>query len=133
MKQTGRGRQSTMRAFSCAAVAVLTAASLAQMRVGLDGGALDANLGVNSGGFNRPIQAGSFSAPPSMSTARYVPGMTRTLYGFQSTGTPMSNPQIASSFVMQRYNPAGFSGWSGLPNPNYITPGWQYQYRYAWR
>jgi hypothetical protein len=123
-------RQVTTRLLVFAAAVILTTATMSQMRMGLDGGALDANLGVNSGGFNRPIQAGSFSAP-SFSNARYAPGMTRSMYGFQSTGTPIYNPQIASSFVMQRYSPVGYSGWSGVPS--FVSPGWQYQYRYAWR
>lgn len=127
-------RPRTTRAAALAVVAMFVAAAMAQQQLGLGGGALDANLGVNSGGYNRAVAPGAYSSP-GFSNARYVPGVTRSMYGYQSTGSTVYNPQVASSMVQQRYNPAGYAGYGGYGGgyggPSYVSPGWQMQqYRY---
>jgi hypothetical protein len=122
------------RAAALAAIVTLAAAALAQQQMGLGGGALDANLGVNSGGYNRAVVPGAYSSP-GFSNARYVPGVTRGMYGYQSSGGTVYNSQVAGSMVQQRYSPAGYAGYGGYGGgyggPAYVSPGWQMQrYRY---
>jgi hypothetical protein len=134
MNRIEYARPRTTRTATLAVAVTLAAVAVAQQQVGLGGGALDSNLGVNSGGYNRAVAPGAYSSP-SFSNARYVPGVTRSMYGYQSTGSTVYNPQIAGSMVQQRYNPAGYAGYTGYgggyAGPSYVSPGWQMQrYRY---
>ena len=98
------------------ALAALTMSATAQKMVG-SGHALDANLEVNSGGYNRPA-----NAPGYVHRNRYVAGSSRQLYTVNRAGTMTYNPHNAFA-SNSRYKATGYAG-------DYSSQAWHSRVRY---
>jgi hypothetical protein len=75
-----------------------------QMQVSRGGHALDANLKLGSGGYNRPARASSV-----VSRSRYTHGSSRSLYTVNSRGQMRYNPNNAFT-PRSRYRATGYTG-----------------------
>jgi hypothetical protein len=97
-------------------VALPLGAVLGQQLI-VGGHALDSNLRMGSGGYNRPSAKTSY-----MSTQRYAPGATKPVYVVGQTGEMVYKPNNAF-FPKTRYTSTGY-------NATYQKPGWHSQFRY---
>ena len=100
-----RARVLTASALLALLVIALTSTSIAQRRADGGGRILDANLGVNSGGYNRPVPCGR----SPLQTQRYSVGSSRPLYVVGRGGTMHYNRHNAFS-PRHRYRATGYTG-----------------------
>lgn len=79
--------------------------------------ALDMNLQVGSGGYNRPVRTSTL-----MPATRYVPGNSKPQYVVGMRGDLVYSPNNAF-FPQSRYTATGYTA-------TYQSPGWSRQFRY---
>ncbi len=107
-KITKRSTMGLAIALLLMAITGLTISALAQQSNTLGGYQLDANLGVNTGGYNRSSRGASY-----MNSSRYTVGSSRPLYTTDRDGQMRYNPHNAFS-PRSKYSPTGYAGGSGM-------------------
>jgi hypothetical protein len=113
---TRRGAPGAIALLATMVIALPLAGVIGQQRV-QGGRALDYNLRLGSGGYNRRP-----ASPNYMPAQRYTPGQTKPLYTVNRYGDLSYSPSNAF-MPKSRYSATGYQA-------TYQSPGWHQRFRY---